>query len=437
MGAIAGLTGLAGGASGTGFSGPQQAGITNPTTADQVQGAYSGTQGALTGQQGLLAALQAQNGLQNQSQVYGQLQGIASGAVNPAQAQFNQNTSANVANQAALMAGQRGASANVGLMARQAAQQGAATQQQAVGQEATQQANNQINAIGQAGQLATTQAGQQIGQTNANVQAQQAEQANLLNAQQGFNTSTVASQGNVNTANAGLAQTQMTGQQALIGGLMNGAGAAAGSGGGGGGAASTAAMAAAGGGEIEKMAGGGDTSPAVTTPGVYSGTQGPVSGFGQFLKGATGNNQPASTAQQPMPTNGPQALQTGASNLVKALSSPSQNSPDASVTSTANVSDFAQGGMVKCLLSPGEIKLTPDEVQMVMSGRVSPMEVGEKVKGTPKVKGDKNSYANDTVEDRVPEHTIIVPRSETQSSDPDKNSKQFVKNVIAKKRARK
>jgi len=431
MGAIAGLTGLGGGASGTGFSGPQYAQIQAPTNPDQVGAAYAGNQAGLTSQQQLLAALQNQNGVGNQSQVYGQLQGIASGAVNPAQAQFAQNTAQNVGNQAALMAGQRGASSNVGLIARQAAQQGAGIQQQAVGQEATQQANNQINAIGQAGQLATTQAGQQIGQTNANVQAQQAEQQNLLNALQGFNTNTVASQGNVNTANAGLASTTMQGQQAVVGGAAN---------------AGAALAAAAGGGEIVKMAAGGDTSTtAAATPGVYSGTNGPVSSFGQFLKGATSgpaSNQNNSSA----PQTGAQTLQNGTSNLIQALASSSPSGqnvtmPDGSVAGPSNNygaaplsspdmgssfnatpaapslgSDltYAKGGMTKDFRTGGKVNATDKKEKAVKSG---------------------NSYSNDKIPAVLSEHEIVLPRSVTLSQDPVGNAAKFVAGVIAKRRS--
>jgi hypothetical protein len=139
---------------------------------------------------------------------------------------LNQATGTNVANQAALMAGQRGASGNVGLMARQAAQQGANLQQQAVGQGATMQAQQSLNAIGAAGNLANQQASQQIGQTNANTQAQQSEQSNLLNSIAGQNQANVGMQSNINTANAGLANTTMQGQQGLLGGLLNSAGPA-------------------------------------------------------------------------------------------------------------------------------------------------------------------------------------------------------------------
>lgn len=226
MGSIPGLLGFGGGAGGTSFAGPGQANIQAGVNTGQVNQAYDQNQQAMQGQNALLAALQGQNGVGNQSQVYGQLQGIASGAVNPAQAQFNNNTAQNVANQSALMAGQRGGAANVGLLARQAGMQGAGIQQQAVGQQAAQQAQNQIGAIGQAGSLATQQAGQQIAQTNANVGSQQAEQSSLLNAIGQLNNANVASQGSVNSANAGLANTQMGGQQDLIGGALGSTGLA-------------------------------------------------------------------------------------------------------------------------------------------------------------------------------------------------------------------
>jgi len=179
MGAIAGMLGLAGGQGGTGFSTVQG------VTPDQLKASYAGTQGSLEQQQALLQALSAQGGIQNQQQIYQQLQDIAAGKMgNVAQAQLQQATGANVANQAALMAGQRGAGANVGLMARQAAQQGAQTQQQAAGQAAALQAQQQLGAIQGAGNLATTQVGQQQAAQNAALQAQLQQQQTL----QGANT---------------------------------------------------------------------------------------------------------------------------------------------------------------------------------------------------------------------------------------------------------
>lgn len=206
---MGGLLGLGGGAGGTGFS--TQAG----TDAGQMKAAYDDTQRAMYNQRALLEGLQGQKGLQKQTDVYGQLQNVVSGqGPNPAQAMLNQATGANVANQAALMAGQRGASQNAGLLARQAAQTGAGLQQQAVGQGATMQAQQALNAMGQAGSLATNMAQNQMAQTNQNVAAQQNQQ-NIL---QGANTAN-------NQTQAALAGQQMKGQQQLIGGLMNAAGA--------------------------------------------------------------------------------------------------------------------------------------------------------------------------------------------------------------------
>jgi hypothetical protein len=181
--------------------------------------AYNDVQTSMQGQQNLLAALQAQNGLQNQSQVYGQLQGVVNGTgPNPAQAQLAQATGANTANQAALMAGQRGSSQNAGLIARQAAQQGAANQQNSAGQAATLQATQSLNALQNAGTMASGMASNQIGQTNANTQAQQQEQQNLLSANQGMNM-----------VNAGLIGQTMQQQASIGGGSMNGLGSMMGS----------------------------------------------------------------------------------------------------------------------------------------------------------------------------------------------------------------
>jgi len=399
MGAIGGLIGLGSGAAGTNFT------VANPVGANGgVNAASNQVQGALQSQQGLLSALQGQNGIGNQSQVYGQLQGIASGAVNPAQAQFAQNTQQNVANQAALMAGQRGASANVGLMARQAAQQGAATQQQAVGQEATQQATDQINAIGAAGNLATQQAGQQIGATTANTQANLGNQGQLLGAV-----------GQYNAAQAGLANTQMQGQQGIVGGLMNAMGPTLAS-------VPPAPAPGAGGGEIVKLADGGDigwtNAPTGGGQGMYSFTpMAPAtqslqmgiknaaskakSSFGQFLQGSqtpTQNNGAAQNLSDP-------TAQTGYS----------QNNPDV-IGGTADDPSFAKGGMIKDLSSGGKVKATSADQKADKKG---------------------NNYGNDKIPAVLSEHEIVLPRSVTLSKDPVGNAAKFVSAVIAKRGGRK
>jgi hypothetical protein len=204
MGAITGILGING--QGSGF---QAQGA--PTAAQQVA-AQQATTGGLAQYQQFLQALQASNGVGNQSNVYNQLQGIASGTgPNPAQAMLAQATGANNANQAALMAGQRGAGANAGLIARQAAQQGAANQQNSAGQAATLQANQSLNALGQAGQIA----GNQVNQTQAAAQGVNSAalqgQSNLINAQN-----------NANSTNAQIASTQAQSAGDLIGGILNG-----------------------------------------------------------------------------------------------------------------------------------------------------------------------------------------------------------------------
>lgn len=286
MGAIGGLLGTAGGASGTGFAAPQAAPIIPGTNPDQIAASYGQNQTALAGQQALLQALQAQNGLGNQTQVYNQLQGVANGTgPNPAQAMLANATGTNVANQAALMAGQRGAGANVGLIGRQAAQTGAGIQQNAAGQAAALQANQSLNALNQMGGLANQQAGQQIGQTNAGVGSQQSEQQILQNSLANQNQQNVAMQGNVNQANAGLAGTTMKGQQALVGGLGN-AGSAASGLMGSSGSQGALLFAGARGGTVPGYAHGGSVR---SVESFFSGGKtplgGPQSEFGRFLMG--------------------------------------------------------------------------------------------------------------------------------------------------------
>jgi hypothetical protein len=486
------LLGTSGGANGTGFSGPTAAPIDEATNLGQANTAYNGVQGAMQGQQGLLNALQNQNGLGNQSQVYGQLQGIANGTgPNPAQAMLNQQTGQNVANQAALMAGQRGSAQNVGLMARQAAQQGAATQQQAVGQGATMQANQSLNALGAAGNMANTMAGQQIGQTNQNVASQQGEQSNLLNAISSYNNANVGMQSNINNANAGLANTAMQGQQALLGGVMNGAGAALG-------------MMMARGGVVQNFDDGGDVDDVQVTPipassgptmtpdsgaSALGGGGGSSGGGGsgsmmsmlpmlamcmadggginaaaqpnmgiqdapslpEFVNQSTGKKKvnsksPASESGSSAPQSGAAALYQGMSNLgnsaVNAIGGSSEQpaaaptqyagGPDSATDLSAVASMSAKGGRVNALVSPGERFLSPKAVEKVKKG-ASPMNVGEKIPGKPKVGGAKNSYANDTVPKKLEVGGIVLPRSVTQAKNPGMEARKFVNAVIAKR----
>lgn len=95
------------------------------------------------------------------------------GGPNPALNQLALTTGQNVQNQAALMAGQRGAGANPGLLARQAAMQGGALQQQSAGQAAVLRAQQQLAAQGALGQNLSQEAGQQQNAMNAYQSARQ------------------------------------------------------------------------------------------------------------------------------------------------------------------------------------------------------------------------------------------------------------------------
>jgi hypothetical protein len=204
--------------------------VDKPTTVQQATQAYDNTQSGLNQQMAFLQALQGQNGIQNQAGVFNQLQGVANGTgPNPAQAMLNNATGQNVANQAALMAGQRGASANAGLIARQAAQQGANLQQQAVGQGASLQANQGLNALNTMGGIANQQVANQAQATGAYNQFAQGQQSNLLNGIGQQNNAAVAMQSNVNNANGSLAGVNAKSQNGLTGGILNGVSSALGS----------------------------------------------------------------------------------------------------------------------------------------------------------------------------------------------------------------
>lgn len=461
--AMQGLMGLGTGAGGTGFAPPQAAGIQNPVTADQINQSYTDVQSGLASQQQLLQALQAQQGIQNQSDVYNQLQGVANGTgPNPAQAMLNQATGQNVANQAALMAGQRGAGSNVGLMARQAAQQGAATQQQAAGQGATMQANQSLNALGQLGGLSTQQVQQQVGATQGLSQAQMAEQQQLLGAQQAYNAAAVGSQSSINNANAEFVNTRLQGQTGALGGMAQGAASGL--------AALGALAAAAEGGEVVTYSDGGGvsnpspSSASSTDSNPSNSSSGPSSFFGKYLaqlqKQQAANNQSANSTMQQGNlsfTGGVQGLSNGMSSATSSgitgitggisgllggggggAMGGSAGGGGAGLNSGAagmSAAMMAKGGRVPALVSPGEIYLSPEKVEKVKKG-ANPVDVGEKIKGKPRVPGAVNSYKNDTIPKTLEGGGIVVPNKETKSKTPRTDSAKFVASILAKRKSR-
>lgn len=420
-----------------------------------------------------------------------QLQGVANGTgPNPAQAMLNQQTGQNVANQAALMAGQRGAGANAGLIARQAAQQGAATQQQAVGQGATMQAQQQLGALGQitganqalagVGQgqvaqeqtgvnalaqqgaqatglqqsqnaqnagIAQNQFGNQLGANTAAAQGAQNEQSVQNAALQGQNSNLAGQQASINSAGATLNNTGLQGKQGLGGGLLSSSGPLAGA----------AISAIARGGQIKAYEYGGevgaDGSPvgnmvsaneqpaplvsplttAATTPVAPQAPAGPQSGFGQFLKNWAANSDAQQQAQA-TPSGGSNpgaaALYSGASGLGSSI---------AKGAGAAATQEGARGGKVKALVSEGEVVIPPKDAKNPAAAARDVARAkadGGMIKAanaSQKATKSGNSYANDKIEKDLPVGGVVIPRSVMQGKDPVRGAAEFVKAVMRKK----
>lgn len=139
---------------------------------------------------------------------------------NPAQAALAENTAANVANQAALAAGVRGASANAGAIAREAAIRGGAIQQNAVGQAATLEAQQRLAVQKEA--LAGEQGlgTQIIGEQNANTNLF----TGAAGAQNTQNTGQISNYNDAQTLNQKTSSDNAAATNKTTGGLLNGAG---------------------------------------------------------------------------------------------------------------------------------------------------------------------------------------------------------------------
>lgn len=400
--------------------------ITAPTTAGQAQTAYDQTQQGLQQQQAFLQALQGQGGLANQSSVFGQqqnlanlMQGIAAGTgPNPALAQLNQATGQNIAATTAAMAGARGAGSNPALMARSAARAGADTQQQAVGQAATLQAQQQIAGMDalsrqqQAmGSMANTQVANQAAATNAYSTAAQNQQQNILAAINAQNQANVAMQSNKNQADVAM-QGKVADAQ---GGLLNSLGKPFGLNFG-----ATGGLVKkhqignnyseyADGGEVERMA-----PPAIDTP--WNMSTGPVE---------AGNLNTGKSKEKEKEGDGSPGGLFGGKEPVADLPGLLKSGLKAGASAALGVAapGFSKGGKVPALVSPGEKYLTPGQAQDVLKGKENPLN-GKTIPGKAKVKGD--SYENDTVPVTLEEGGCVIPRSVLQSDQPMKNAIKFV-----------
>ncbi len=396
-------------------------------------------------------------GLGAQQQLLQQYQQGAQGqGPNPALAQLNQTTAANTANQAALMAGQRGSGANSGMIARQAAMQGGANQQQAAGQAATLAAQQQLAQQQALGQQSNQMVNQRQAGLTAQNQAAQGQQSNLMGLQS-----------NVNTNNTSQANTAMQGQQAMIGGAMNSFGP-------------LLAAALAEGGPVPHMASGGAMGEGGAMAPSQAGPQGgPMSSIGKALMGSsedsskpttnygnpganaiaqgwqsTGNAVNKALTSRPQPTSstpvqygaqpvrsaqyatnqyaegGPTQFEPGAQAAPAAPSSGGSGGGGGLMSMLPMLMAAAEGGKVPAMVSPGERYLPPKEVAKAKSG-ANPMELGEKIPGKPKVGGAKNDYANDTVPKTLEEGGLVLPRSVTQSKNPHWAAMKFVQAHMA------
>lgn len=371
----------------------------------------------LSDQQSLLQALNPQGiqGINAQTQLSNQLlDQTQGGGPSVASTQLASTTGANVANQAALMAGQRGTGANAGLLAREIAQQGASTQQNAAGQAAVLRAQEIINARQQLAGLSNNQISQQTGlQGQIGQQITGAENANtnLFGTAAGANTAqnntSVANYGMAQGINADTANKNAAALQKGMGGLMNGAGSA------------LAALAEGGEVPVKKMADGGASSPlglqtsipdtatpsSNSTPPASSGLKAlgaGMQGYGQVVGGI----QPkAATSQPATQPNGPQ------SSVGKFFQGMGNTTASANEISKASATGYAKGGPII-----GEYYAAK----------------GKEVPGKAKVKGD--SLKNDTVPALLSPGEIILPREVAQSPNAAQESAKFVAAVKAKKR---
>lgn len=410
-----------------------QSGLSQEQAFANALGAQNGIgnqTAALLQQQQLHDQLAGQNGVQNQSNTFAQqqalaqqLQQIAAGqGPNPAQAQLAQATGANVANQASLMAGQRGTNQNVGLIARQIAQQGAATQQQAAGQAATLQAQQSLAALGQLGgqqqniqgvaatQIAQQQAQQQALQAAASNQVTQqagalgnvnslgqGEQQNLLGSLGQYNNAAAGMQQNINTTNAGIQLPLAQGQTNLAGGLIGGLG--------------TAGQGFAKGGMIEKpiylSAGGmGSALESVAPPSIVTfglNQPGPKSFVGRFFKGYSDISNPQNNSSASATTQGGKAMGQYIGSAIANLFHP--NPP----------------------VAPANTGLEYGEQYAAHGGKI--MKAGGRVPG----KGKKeDSIKRDTVPAELSPGEIVIPTHITMGKDPVNEGARFIAATLAK-----
>lgn len=395
------------------FSGAQGANwqAERAASPEQAQELYQRQQQALEQQRAFtqLLAGAAPGALESQKLIQDQLrQQMAGKGPSVAQRQLAEATGQNVAQQASLMAGQRGASANVGLAGRNIGMAGTRAQQQAAGQAATLRAQEQLGAQGAlmglaGGQLGQLQSAQQLG-----IQGVGSAQQNILNA--------IAQRNAVQSA---IAQGNQQFQSGLIGGLLGSAGTALGG--------------MAEGGEVKaepeededsfgKSFAKNMSSPQqVQNPNYAAGMQA-GKGTGSVLQ---------SLMKKTAPVTGQTKGGYSGANLGVPTQMPQMINPVASSQAIGQLKmPFEKGGKVPAMVSPGERYLPPQEVEKVKKGVKEAHKAGKVIPGQAKVQGD--SLQNDTVPATLEEGGIVIPRSVMQSKNPAEKAREFVAAVMAK-----
>lgn len=422
---------------GAGFT-ASGANVQIPVFSADAQAAGQTVNSALNTQKSMLNSLAANNPIQNQADLYGQQQALANQlqmqaqgqGPNPALAQLAQSTGANTANQAALMAGQRGIGQNAGLIARQAAMQGASNQQGAAGQAATLGAQQQLaaqqmlqNQQGAMGNLASTQVGQQQNALGQWQQGSLQNQANLLGAIANSNNAAVGNQSNVNNVNGSMAGINSQGQWNTFGNVMKSATQ---------GANGISGMMGgmAKGGMVRNYADGGDVdfgsmdmppenanALSVASPIDMGNNNGPSSNLGKWFQDL---KMPAQSQQGPAP------VQQQAEQVSQPGISPISNSGGISIPTLANV-DWSVGGGQSGGGGGGGgggglMKMLPMLAMAANKGAMVP--------GKASVSGD--SLKNDTVDAKLSPGEIVIPRSVVNSKNAPERAAAFVRDVLAK-----
>lgn len=321
-------------------------------------------------------------GQDQQQQIYNQQQSLAQTLLNQsngygpnvAQNQLNQSTGTNVASQAALLAGQRGSSSNAGLAARNIAQQGASTQQQAAGQAAT---------LGAQQQLAAQQSlsGVDSSLASENLQGQSINQGALAAQNSALTTGELGAQ----QINAGTSQSNTNATSGLLGGVVSGVGSA------------ISSLLYKGGEVPQKFADGGIASFATpTNPNISinaSAGVNPLDGIDKMLAA------PPKAASNPL---------AGATNDIS----------DASGIPGGNQWAGTDASLVPMAYDGGKI---PHDFRS-----------GGPVPGKASVPG-KNDPRNDTVPAMLSPGEEVLPLSVTKAKDPEKKAVEFMKHLKSQK----